>query len=692
MKSLLCGIVLALGVPMASWAVEPVITVNAGKIGAPVNRLILGHNIEAADGRGIFEPLNPASYNLDGIKFGQGFWDPEAGQPFPAVVEEVKGLGIGMLRYPGGCLAHNFDWRKAVGPLEQRGEWRFGIDEYIRLCRALNVEPMITITAHALPLEELPQHAADLVEYLNAPATPEHPWAMKRKEWGNPEPYGVKWFELGNEPDHGNHSVLPFRKLSPEDYVKYAAGCMVAMRAVDPSIKIGAVTSPGVKFEIPWNMAVYKDVAPKADFLVIHLYGPGVDGLKGEQAFLGAMAYSKRHEAVLSRFRKLCKEHSGKDLPLAITEWNIASTQNPPSTVFRRSYLAGLEGADLARVWLNPENNVKTANFWHLINGYWGVMRASKGEIVTRTAPVAFFKLLGSSLGDNLVSTVVSDSPQFEGYAARGIRVEGEELEPAKPVYEAVQAPYNIGVLTLAGMTSSSSGPGNLTVTLKDYSKISYRGFSKFSIPPAERKPGYNCFKLSFEARYVPAPGTTADASLGLGLGDERGWNATLSAMAVKGIEAAPDWKKFEGDFFNRPDSPGASILLRLEDIKKPLTGALEFRNIKIERYSEAKWPKVSYDGLTALSSLSEDGKNLHVIVFNKSLDKPITAALKIKGFKPAAAVASELYQPDVTSTAYFEPKVGKLALDGSGTLTKTFPPHSMTAIQFSTQPVTANK
>lgn len=683
----LFSLILALGVQLASTAAEPAITVDAGTLEGPVNRLIFGHNIEAADGRGIYEPLNATSHNLDGIKFGQGLWDPDARRPCPAVVAEVRGLGIGMLRYPGGCLAHNFDWRQAVGPLEQRGDWRFGLDDYITLCRALNVEPMITVTAHALPFEELPRHAADLVEYLNAPALPAHPWAMKRKAWGNPEPYGVKWFELGNEPDHGNHSVIPFRKHSPESYVKYATGCIAAMRAVDPSIKIGAVTSPGETFDIPWNMAVYKQVAPKADFLVIHLYGPGVDGLTGEQAFRAAMAYSKRVEGTLSTFRKLCRENSGKDLPLAITEWNIASTQNAPNTVFRASYLAGLESADLTRVWLNPKYHVQTTNFWHLLNGYWGVMGAAHGAVVGRSAPLAFFKLLGTSFGDNLVSAVVADAPPCEGYPAPGIRVEGKELEPAKAVYEAVQTPYAINAVTWNGMSSRSSGPGNLTVNFKNYGKASYPGFSRFSIPESERKPGYNCFKLSFEARYVPAPGSPAGASIGLGLCDERGWDATLSAMAVKGVEGASDWKKFEGDFFNRPDCAGASLVLRVEDIKTPLTGTLEFRQIKIERYSEAKWPKCLYDGLTAIASLSKDGKSLYVVVFNKSLGQPITATIRLKAFKAVAAVISELYQPDVESTRYFEPAAGKLALDGSGTLIRTFPPHSMTTIHFSLNP-----
>ena len=51
----------------------PVISIDAGKTLGTVNRLVFGHNIEAADGRGIFsEAPNAVNFDKSGIKYGQG--------------------------------------------------------------------------------------------------------------------------------------------------------------------------------------------------------------------------------------------------------------------------------------------------------------------------------------------------------------------------------------------------------------------------------------------------------------------------------------------------------------------------------------------------------------------------------------------------------------------------------------------
>ena len=125
------------------------IVVDASSSIGPVNRNLFGHNIEAA-GR------------INNIKYGQGLWNAETRRSNPAIVDAVKKLGIGMMRYPGGCYVHSFDWRQFTGPLAQRGDRQFGIDEFITLCHDLGAEPMITISDYVLPADEMPGHAAAL--------------------------------------------------------------------------------------------------------------------------------------------------------------------------------------------------------------------------------------------------------------------------------------------------------------------------------------------------------------------------------------------------------------------------------------------------------------------------------------------------------------------------------------------------
>src|SRR5205814_1395790 len=126
------------------------IEVDGNQSLGPVNKLVFGHNLEAADSAGIFGPTQK-----DKILRGDGFWLPDKQTPSEVMVKKAREIGMKMLRYPGGCLAHNFDWRKAVGPKEDRGDWQFGLDEYLLVCKEVGALPMITVSDYVLPAEEM---------------------------------------------------------------------------------------------------------------------------------------------------------------------------------------------------------------------------------------------------------------------------------------------------------------------------------------------------------------------------------------------------------------------------------------------------------------------------------------------------------------------------------------------------------
>ena len=130
---LLAGMVLA--------AESVTVRLDAAKELGPVNRMVLGHNLEAADGRGIFWPQSDKDFDRFGTSFGQGVWNPAGHCSNPLFTGILKELHTGSLRYPGGCLNHNFDWRKAVGPAAERKGWEFGVNEYLTVCREIGAEP-----------------------------------------------------------------------------------------------------------------------------------------------------------------------------------------------------------------------------------------------------------------------------------------------------------------------------------------------------------------------------------------------------------------------------------------------------------------------------------------------------------------------------------------------------------------------
>ena len=119
-------------------------------------------------------------------------------------IAALKQLHSGIYRFPGGNFVSNYNWRDAIGDRDQRPPrwdyaWNFvqpndvGLDEFMVLCRRLDVEPYITVNAGLGDARS----AADLVEYANgAPTTS---LGRLRAANGHPRPYAIKLWGIGNE-------------------------------------------------------------------------------------------------------------------------------------------------------------------------------------------------------------------------------------------------------------------------------------------------------------------------------------------------------------------------------------------------------------------------------------------------------------------------------------------------------------
>ena len=656
---------LATTLPLAVNA-GPEITVDAAKPLGPVKKYLFGHNVESADPRGIFtDTFNAKTFDKQYIRNAEGFWDPVAQKPCMPVVDLAKTTGMTMLRYPGGCLASNFDWRQAVGPLAERGDWRFGLNEYVELCRALGAEPMITASDYVLPAEEMPAHLAAMVEYLNAPAKPEYPWAMKRKAWGHPEPFGVKWFELGNESGAGNYYCKPRRKFTPETYADYANRCAAAMRKIDPTIKIGI-------------QAEGKNAYRSADFIIIHHYGAKINGQDIKANFKSAMAHVEHYERRVAEVAKSIRETAGRDLPIALTEYNLYYfTQKP--VPYRFSAMAGLFCADIVRMLLQPKSSVEAANYWQIANGYFGMIVSKDGNIKQLRAPLAFYQLWGGHFGGNLLPIEVKNAPHFEAPAAEDTPMaKGTGFVAAVRRGDVTPSTYNFKTLKEVGVTAVAPSQGVLTFKLNGLAKPCYINFGYLTNTVKGTELYY---KMSFESRFIPDEQGIPSGNLGLSLLDARGWEATNSAVAVDGIEMDKNWKAHSVNFTPKTDCPAAYVVFRAPNVAKPLSGTLEVKNFKIETWTPPSSP--AYQGLTASSSLAADGKTLHLIVFNKSYDTTIACTVNLKGFVPQSATSwTAGDKPEALE--YKAPVKATVSLPPSGQpITLQFPAHSMTAIDF---------
>ena len=127
------------------------------------------------------------------------------------------------LRFPGGnyvegdYFSERFNWKETIGPLESRpghrscwGYWStdgFGLPEFLGWCQDLNLEPVLAVFAgYVLKKDHVPagpklepyvQEALEEIEYVTGDASTK--WGAQRVKDGYPNPFKLRYVEIGNE-------------------------------------------------------------------------------------------------------------------------------------------------------------------------------------------------------------------------------------------------------------------------------------------------------------------------------------------------------------------------------------------------------------------------------------------------------------------------------------------------------------
>src|ERR1700722_1645717 len=211
-----------------------------------------------------------------------GIWRPD-------VVSALKDLNPGVIRF-GGTSIEGFEWDQAIGDWDRREPFTtfwgglepnfVGIEEFVQLCRYVGAEPLICVRWSG----KKPEDAAAEVEYLNGGS--ETRWGKVRAQNGHPDPYGVKYWQIGNEVGGSKYDA------SIKDFAQ-------AMKQVDPAIKILSAYPDEQSIERGQGFL---------DYLCPHHYEAG--DLEGKQADFEAL-------------RKQIERHAGdKPVRVAVTEWN----------------------------------------------------------------------------------------------------------------------------------------------------------------------------------------------------------------------------------------------------------------------------------------------------------------------------------------------------------------------------------
>ncbi|NQT51032.1 hypothetical protein HQ576_03225 [bacterium] len=675
---------LAVALAASAHAAQEVrIHIDPGRTVGRVNPLIFGNNQLGYDLAHRGRPGDRA-YALHGADL----YFPESRRLNPAMVRLAREMGITIDRWPGGCGVHLHDWKRTVGPIARRKDWPFGLDEFMAWCDAIGAEAVITISYFVGG----PHDAADMVEYLNAPADGSNrgggtDWAAKRAANGHREPYGVRYFEFGNESWHGDHQDVA--SVSAADYARRYDQVHRAVKAIDPKAQLGILTMNSSATDcLRWTEEVLRAITTRPPFAIEHTYracyGANTGRPGADVMFTALLAASAQVEAYYDTLHGTITRTLGHDLPLAITEYNAHFVQSKP-VPYRHCLGTALWNGELLRIFSQPRHKILMANYWQFANSYWGQVRSEGGNVGTGTQTLRpnFFpyKLYRDVFQRHLIESRLVQCPTFE---TGGFK----RIAPARGKGNATPGPRGPGLLATVrwqlaetpAVTHETDG-GVLHITFPKPTALNYHHASLREIPV---KPNTH-YVAACEVR---CQGLEDEGGRGVGIaiGDSRGYDATKSQAGSPGVTGTKGWTRIQVVYQTLSDSKAIDIMTRRIGGERygKLHGQAWLRHLTLHEYDPRSYPAPAMVSVNA--SRSDDGRTLGIMLINRSLKASAACTIDLKGCAAERASAQTLTGPAIDATNEREPPtVGlkPLAVETDGPRVELeLPPMSMTGLR----------
>ncbi|WP_336214559.1 cellulose binding domain-containing protein [Nonomuraea sp. LPB2021202275-12-8] len=281
-----------------------------------------------------------------GIGTNHAIWDTHLGSDETA--DKLKDAGMQLLRYPGGSYSDIYHWADHTAP---GGYVAPGTDFDTFMAGARRTGAQVMVTANYGT--GTAQEAAAWVRHANVT-----------------KGYGVTHWEIGNENYGNGHYGAAWEAddhadKSPAEYARHVVAYADAMKAVDPTIKIGAVLTTPANWPDAivaegdagsWNEVVLSTAGTKIDFVVLHWYP-------------GALDRTAHVPDMIRLTRERIARHVGPGsdrIGIAMTEFNTGSSSNGTNT-----QPGALAAADSYATLL--ANGVFTVDWWNVRNGIGAV-------------------------------------------------------------------------------------------------------------------------------------------------------------------------------------------------------------------------------------------------------------------------------------------------------------------------------
>ncbi|MBI5833807.1 MAG: alpha-N-arabinofuranosidase [Armatimonadetes bacterium] len=341
------------------------------------------------------------------------------------VIEAVRALRVPVVRWPGGCFVSAYHWKEGIGPNRQPSfdkAWgvedpnTFGTDEFMAWCKLVGCEPYICGNAGTGTPEEM----SDWVEYCNQTGGR---WARLRAANGHPEPYGVRYWSVGNE-NWGGHEI---GAKSREEWGPFVRETSKMIRRVDPNVVLSAAA-----LDDGWNRSLLSAAGPQLNLISIHGYWDGLWSDDRPSDFATCMMRAGGPEEAIAAVERLLAAagYAGR-VGIAFDEWNLRGWHHPgvmtgfgPEQIKARdrndinatyTMADALFSASFLNACLRHADTVKMANIAPLINTR-GPLYVHPGGLVKRTA-YHVLEAYANQLGPRVASASVTSDPFAHGGA-----------------------------------------------------------------------------------------------------------------------------------------------------------------------------------------------------------------------------------------------------------------------------------
>jgi len=366
-------------------------------------------------------------------------WQGEAYVTDPVAVQRLQDVSPSLLRFPGGSSSDEYHWDGnypafVSGRANWNNPWALSTSEYLALVEQLGAIPIITVnhgyatydtTDSDGTLANATALAADWVEYCNSPNDGSNPnggvdWAAQRAADGRAEPWGVRYWEVGNEV-YGDWETG--YQENGADYGAHFVAFVDAMKAVDPSISVGVVGAVGQAGYDEWTKDVLatSGVAERADFIDVHDYFRHVqtNPIATEEVLDLAIQISE-NKAALDSIVGAQTSRLG-EIKYYLGEFHCTNPNNPHTV----SLVSGLFVAKVLGELI--ANEFAAASLWDVANGWDDGRQGDHGFLAKNSPNVPNFTPRPSyypfffytrNFGDLFVPSTSSD-PEVVTYASR---------------------------------------------------------------------------------------------------------------------------------------------------------------------------------------------------------------------------------------------------------------------------------